>query len=361
MIPMKIQSSRSSYEVVFSWNFRTQLDPTLRAGDFLIIDDNVARLHASRLDDLRAQFPHCLLIPSEAQKSYLGVQPMIEQLIRRGFRKNHRLVAIGGGITQDVTAFIASVLYRGVDWIFVPTNLLSQCDSCIGSKTSINFGEYKNQLGGFYPPHLIINDQSFLETLPRDEIRSGMGEMLHYYLLTGRDDFVRLDREYAAAFTDREVLRGLIHRSLEIKRAMIETDEFDTGPRNVFNYGHSFGHALESYTNYAIPHGIAVSFGMDIANWVSVALGLLSPAMADEMRGLLERNWRPTNPGSIDVPSYIDLLRKDKKNRDGDIRVILTRGMGDMFITKIVPDAVVRDVIAVCFSYYRQVPKEPIS
>ena len=247
-------------------------------------------------------------------------------------------------------------LYRGVGWIFVPTSLLAQCDSCIGSKTSINFGPFKNQIGGFYPPALIINDLGFLDTLSREELRSGLGEMMHYFLLTSRADFERLQREYDQALVDREVLRGLLRRSLEIKREMIERDEFDEGPRNVFNYGHSFGHALESYTEFAIPHGIAICFGMDLANQISVALGLLPPKEAAEMRALLERNWRPTIPGEIDLERYLSLLRKDKKNVGSDVRVILSRGLGDMFITKVPLDEALKSVIARCFEYYRGEP-----
>lgn len=351
---LTIRSYRSRYEVRFVEDFASPLKAELRSGDFLIIDENIARLHAPRLDAFRRDYPHILLAPAETQKSYQGVEPIIDHLIRSGLRKNHRLVAIGGGITQDVTAFIASILYRGVAWIFVPTNLLSQCDSCIGSKTSINFGTFKNQIGGFHPPALILNDLSWLDTLPRDEFRSGLGEMFHYFLLTGRPDFERVSREYDRAFTDRGVLRGLIRRSLEIKQAMIERDEFDEGPRNVFNYGHSFGHALESYTSYAIPHGIAICFGMDIANHVSSALGLITAAEASEMRVLLARNWFPTVPGAIDLDRYLDILRKDKKNVGNDVRVILTRGLGDMFLTKITLDEQVRAVIAGCFEHYRE-------
>lgn len=349
---MQIRSFRSEYRVLFSRDFASDLSTELRPGDFLIIDENIARLHAGRIDPLRSRQPHLLLRPDERQKSYQGLEPVIAHLMENGFRKNHRLVAIGGGITQDVTAFIASVLYRGVGWIFVPTNLLSQCDSCIGSKTSINFGTVKNQLGGFYPPRLVVNDDTFLDTLPRDEFRSGLGEMFHYFLLTGRPDFERAQREYDAAFTDRGVLRGLIRRSLEIKKAMIERDEFDEGPRNVFNYGHSFGHALEGYTQYAIPHGIAVCFGMDVANQISVALGLLDAGAAAEMRTLLERNWAPTRPGPVDLDRYFALLRQDKKNVDGDVRVILSRGLGDMFITRIPLDDRVRSVVGRCFAEY---------
>jgi 3-dehydroquinate synthase len=348
-----IKSFRSEYRLVFSEDFLADLRAELKPGDFLFIDSNIARLYAGKIDPLRAAFGHHILVPTEPQKSYQGIQPLIEELIQRGFRKNHRLVAIGGGITQDVTAFIASILYRGVGWIFVPTNLLSQCDSCIGSKTSINFGPYKNQIGGFYPPKLILNDMSFLETLPADEIRSGLGEMLHYFLLTSREDFEAIRDQYDLARTDRAVLCRFIRRSLEIKKAMIERDEFDEGPRNVFNYGHSFGHALESYTAFAIPHGIAVSFGMDIANHVSVALGYLSEAEAAEMRIVLERNWRPTVVGQVDMDRYLAILGKDKKNAGTDIRVILSRGLGRTFITRIPVNDLVKKTIEECFRYYQ--------
>ena len=201
---MQIRSYRSTYRVQFSTDFLADLQAELKPGDLLIIDENIARLYSAKIEKLRASYAHILLTPNEQQKSYQAVEPIIGQVIRQGFRKNHRLVAIGGGITQDVTAFIASILYRGVGWIFVPTSLLAQCDSCIGSKTSINFGPFKNQIGGFYPPALIINDLGFLDTLSREELRSGLGEMMHYFLLTSRADFERLQREYDQALVSRK-------------------------------------------------------------------------------------------------------------------------------------------------------------
>ena len=163
-------------------------------------------------------------------------------------------------------------MYRGVDWIFFPTTLLAQGDSCIGSKTSINFGKFKNQVGGFYPPVNIYIDLAFLATLKDIDIKSGLGEMCHYYIVAGEEDFMRYKREYDFALSDKNVLAGIIARSLEIKKGYIEIDEFDQKERQVFNYGHSFGHAIESLTDYRIPHGIAVSYGMDMANFISVKL-----------------------------------------------------------------------------------------
>ena len=258
---------------------------------------------------------------------------VIQAIIESGVKKNHRLVAIGGGIVQDITGFIASILYRGVDWLFYPTTLLAQCDSCIGSKTSINFGAYKNQLGGFYPPTEIVIDLNFIDTLPESAVLSGLGEMIHYFLVSGDDDFSRLKSDYARSLIDKSVMRDLVLRSLQIKHAMIEKDEFDRGPRQVFNYGHSFGHAIESLTSYRIPHGIAVSFGMDIANHLSVQLGYISEQQRQDMRELLAWNFSSTELSGITVEDFLDALSKDKKNVGSEFRVILTRGTGKMFKT----------------------------
>lgn len=321
------------YEVRFEEDFTSRLQESLSEGDFLIVDANVGDLYGPRLQPFLQQWRHVIVEPSEEQKSYSELAWVIQAIIESGVKKNHRLVAIGGGIIQDITGFIASILYRGVDWLFYPTTLLAQCDSCIGSKTSINFGPYKNQLGGFYPPTEIVIDLNFVDTLPASAVLSGLGEMIHYYLVSGDDDFHRLKSDYARSLTDKKVLRDLVLRSLQIKHAMIEKDEFDRGPRQVFNYGHSFGHAIESLTNYRIPHGIAVSFGMDIANHLSVQLGYITEEQRQDMRELLAWNFSSTELSGITVDEFLDALSKDKKNVGSEFRVILTRGPGHMFKT----------------------------
>jgi len=328
---LTIKSRFRDYTVHFTSAFDDCLRADLRQGDVVILDRAVRRAHGARLDAALAGHTVLEIDATEDQKGYHRIGELIEQLIERGFRKQNRLVAIGGGITQDATAFIASVLYRGVDWLFYPTTLLAQGDSCIGSKTSVNFGKFKNQLGGFYPPARIVIDPVFLTTLPAAEVRSGLGEMAHYFLIGGEADFVRFSADLGPALATGETIGGLIQRSLEIKRAMVERDEFDTGPRQIFNYGHTFGHALESLTQYRIPHGIAVSYGMDLANLVSVKLGLLDAGTRTRARATLERIWSGTPIGAVDLPAYEKALLKDKKNADGQLGLILTRGFGEMF------------------------------
>ena len=330
---LSVVSSKHTYNVRFEDDFALALSNHIGDGDVVTVDANVFKIYENEIAPLLKTVQFYMIDASENQKSYNGVESLIDYLLENGFRKNNRLIAIGGGITQDITAFTASIMFRGVDWIFYPTTLLAQCDSCIGSKTSINFGEYKNQLGGFYPPKEIVIDLKFLNTLSPLDFRSGMGEMLHYYLISGEDDFELIFRKYDSAFHDKTVLEELIYHSLDFKRSYVERDEFDQGPRNVFNYGHSFGHAIESLTKYAVPHGIAVSIGMDMANYISMKLGYISPGLRDRMRILLKKNWGQTTLKDIKLDDFINALRKDKKAVGSEIHVILTRGLGKMFKT----------------------------
>ena len=327
----QVKSIVHDYQVQFIDNTKLSLIHELREDDFIIIDQTVKQLYSVEFDEICENFQYILINASEKQKSYQELIPIIQHLIESGFRKNHRLVGIGGGITQDITAFTSSILYRGVDWLFYPTTLLAQGDSCIGSKTSINFGIYKNQIGGFYPPNKILINPSFINTLKEAELKSGLGEMCHYFIVAGENDFERFKKEYDAALIDKKILSGIIARSLEIKKSYIEIDEFDRNERQVFNYGHSFGHAIESLTNYKIPHGIAVSFGMDISNFLSVKLGYIPVEIRNNIRELLKKIWTGYNIGDIPLENFLIALSKDKKNVGEKLGLILNKGYGKIF------------------------------
>lgn len=332
MFDFTVRSYLREYDVAFPENLRQALESEVKPGDYVVVDQNVRRLHAENIDPILENLNYFEVEATEERKSYLGIEPVMKNIIQSGFRRGNRLIAIGGGIVQDITAFISSVLYRGVEWIFFPTTLLAQADSCIGSKTSINFGPYKNQLGGFYPPSRINICVSFLQTLPEGDLLSGLGEMCHYYLIAGEDDFKWFSHQFdAACAKDVAVLEEVTHRSLMVKKPMVEKDEFDRGERQVFNYGHSFGHAVESLTNYRIPHGIAVAYGMDMANYVSEKLGLLQPGMRGEARAFLKKVWNLYPIDDVSAEVMIEALGTDKKNAGNQLGLILTRGYGDMF------------------------------
>lgn len=348
----EVQSYRGPYQVRFTEDLAAELSEMLSERDRIVIDARVADLYESRLSGICSRAETRRIVPTEQEKSYEAIGETLRWLIESGFKRSGRIIGVGGGIIQDIVAFSASILFRGVDWIFVPTNLLSQCDSCIGSKTSVNFASYKNQLGGFHPPRRILIDLGFLDTLGEMEIRSGIGEMLHYFLIDGRASFQHISTVFDKALVDRAVLGELIYRSLSIKKQMIELDEFDRGPRNIFNFGHSFGHALESYTNYSLPHGIAVSYGMDMACRLSWRLGYLREEEFAEVRALLTRNWVGFPAGPHDLERFLGIMAKDKKNVDAQLRLILTRGLGNMFVERRAVDETFRENLMHCFSHY---------
>ena len=328
---MRIKSSIRDYELKIIENFKEYLEDVYNKGDYIIIDEKVFNLFQNQFESEIWKSRLIKIKAEEETKSYLKIANIIETLIDSGFKKNNTLIAIGGGITQDTTAFIASILYRGVDWVFFPTTLLAQGDSCIGSKTSINFGKYKNQIGNFYSPREIYIDLKFLKTLDERDIVSGLGEIAHYFLVASEEDFQRFKRDYPIVRQDDEVLKKLLLRSLEIKKSYIEIDEFDKKERQVFNYGHSFGHAIESLTNYEIPHGVAVSIGMDIANYMSVKYGYMKKEKREEIREVLRQIWKGYTLENINLFDMESALRKDKKNKGNLLGLILSRGPGKTF------------------------------
>tara|TARA_B100001175_G_C19513872_1_gene645801 strand:+ start:3994 stop:5079 length:1086 start_codon:yes stop_codon:yes gene_type:complete len=326
---INIKSRLYPYSISFTNKIKEDLEKTVQLGDILIVDEFILNSYKSIFINIKNDI--ISVQPNEKEKSYLALEKIINQLVSNGFRKNNTLIAIGGGIIQDITSFIAFILYRGVSWVFFPTNLLSQCDSCIGSKLSINLGAYKNLLGGFYPPKEIYIDTKFLKTLNNKDILSGLGEMLHYFLISGQKDTKLFKDKVLGVKNNLSEIDRLIYRSLQIKKAMIEIDEFDIGPRNVFNYGHTFGHALESVTNYVIPHGIAVSYGIDLANYISVKLGFLGKQERNEMREICEEIFLTSPLPLIKKNDYKNALKKDKKNIKNKIGLILSKGVGLKF------------------------------
>lgn len=269
---------------------------------------------------------------TESQKSFENLGWIFSRLLEGGFRRDCEILAIGGGVIQDIACFVSSVLLRGARWHLIPTTLLAQCDSCIGSKSSINIGKFKNQIGNFYPPHGVALVPQMLATLSRDDIRSGLGEAIKLHLLSSEKDLRHLQSLLSGLPDDRENLREIVWSSLRIKQRYIEEDEFDKGIRNILNYGHTFGHAYESVTQYGIPHGIAVSLGVATATFVSEKLALAPKGSYEEIGQFLKPWYEPfqTMIKQADIESIIAAMKLDKKNTSGKMNCILTKGFGRM-------------------------------
>lgn len=332
---LEIKSRVRDYSVLFTDNFRDSL--VKDAGEkrcFFIIDSSVHRLYHEQLQDVLAHGTLLVVDAIEDNKSLDYVKTVIEFLLDNNIKRNDRLIALGGGIIQDIAGFVSSILFRGIEWFFYPTTLLAQCDSCIGSKTSLNVDEFKNQLGTFYPPYHIVLDVNFLKTLSIADIRSGLGEIIKVHLLDGPDSLEYICSKYDH-FSEPNVIKDLIFRSLRIKKTIIEKDEFDKDYRNILNYGHTFGHAIESITDYRVSHGQAVTAGMDMENYISFRLQILPEVSFDSMRVPIMKNYPDFQFREEYIGPLLVALSKDKKNVDENLTVILTKGAGEMLKMKI--------------------------
>jgi 3-dehydroquinate synthase len=308
-------------------------------GAHFLVDENVAKQYPEKLKSVLGNSNLILIEATEFKKSFNEIGQVIDKLVNNNVRRNQLLVGIGGGITQDITCFISSILLRGISWVYIPTTLLSQADSCIGSKSSINIDAGKNILGTFNPPLNIYIWPDFLATLRPEEILSGIGEIIKVHAIDSVTSFNQLALDYDRMLVDSSVLVSYIKNALLIKKKFIEIDEFDRGVRNIFNYGHSFGHAIEAATNFSVPHGIAVTIGMDMANFIAFKRGLLSEENLWRMQQLLIKNYSFFSKVNVPIDALMAALMKDKKNVATHLRLILPAGDSvKMGIVEVAPD-----------------------
>ncbi|EKD74046.1 MAG: hypothetical protein ACD_45C00099G0002 [uncultured bacterium] len=313
---LNIHSHKGPYQVYFSEMMTLDvLDDEVLQSSHFIIDKKIAEIYNKKLKKI-INLPSTLLIEAIEQNKSLDQFPQyVEHFVKHKIRRNHCLIALGGGIIQDITCFLASTILRGVHWWFYPTTLLSQADSCIGSKSSVNCGNIKNILGTYNPPKQIYICAEFINSLDHVDVRSGVGEMLKVHAIDSVESFDQIARDYEKLFINFSIMLNYVYRSLVIKKNIIEQDEFDQGVRNVMNYGHTFGHAIESATKYQIPHGVAVTIGMDIANYVSAEFGYGVQEYFHRMHPTLKKNYHQFVDTEISIQPFIDAISKDKKNR----------------------------------------------
>lgn len=303
---MVIESHPESYRVTFekaNLNFENH--------QVVLVDSNVKELYDINHDKLIS------IVANEQNKSIETVLMICEQLLDCGFDKGNQLVVIGGGILQDIGAFVSKMFKRGIDWTFMPTTLLSQCDSCIGGKTALNFKDYKNQLALFSAPQKVIIDTNFLSTLSETDILSGHGEIVKLFLLGG-DSYVEM--------FDNLTIEEKIFHSLAIKKSVIEKDEFETLERKSLNYGHSFGHSIESVMNYEISHGEAVLLGIEIINRLF--------DQNTQITNMVEKFTSLSRLNGCDMNKVYEATKTDKKVKNGIISLVVVPSPG---LTKFIP------------------------
>jgi 3-dehydroquinate synthase len=263
----KINSSISNYQVLISKTKVLKMVDDKEA--VFIIDRKVASLYKNLFPDT----PRKILInATEKNKDLTQIPQIFSKLKKLSFNKEQKIICVGGGILQDLATFIASVYMRGVDWEYYPTTLLSMVDSCLGGKSSINLSPYKNLIGNFHPPSKISVLPQFIDTLSSEDKISGLLEALKILYANKKNiPSMYLKPDSTVSLKDNKYYYKIITDSLLTKKQFIEEDEFDQGIRKLLNFGHTFGHALESISSYKITHGVAVGYGMLAAiNYVKI-------------------------------------------------------------------------------------------
>ncbi|HEU5382752.1 MAG TPA: 3-dehydroquinate synthase [Ktedonobacteraceae bacterium] len=349
-------------QATIAWGSFCQLPEALRAVKaqrrvFIVTDASVGALYADAVCALlehQGLEPHVFTVPTgEVSKSFTCLQSALDWLVELRAERSEPVVALGGGVVGDLTGFVASCYQRGVPLIQLPTTLLAQVDSAIGGKTGINHARGKNLIGAYYQPELIFVDPAMLLTLPERVYREGWAEIVKYGVILDAELFALLeDRLPDLQRRDADLLTSVVARCIRLKMDVVQGDERDSGLRNLLNYGHTFGHALEAITEYgAWLHGEAVSIGMEVAGNLAVMRGLITQDDLTRQRNLLTAIGLPDACPGVDGEAILAAMQHDKKVRDGRTRWILPTSIGQAQIYSDVPLEQVREAVAaVCQS-----------
>ena len=340
---MLIHSKFKEYEVRMQSDltFLRELVKTPNAE--FVIDEKVYGLYKSYFTGI----PEERLFLVEATEEHKVIDTALaicEKMTEIPAKRNAHLVSVGGGIIQDITGFVANVLYRGIPWTFVPTTLLASCDSCIGGKTSLNYKKYKNLLGTFYPPDALYICPAFFQTLSERDFESGLGEVVKFNIMAGEAGLRNIEDNIDLLLArDEACLQTFVSSSLAFKKDFIEVDEFDRGERIKLNFAHTFGHAIETVTQYDIPHGTAVAIGMMMANHIAVQRGLLDAETVRRSEQVLLRVIHiDIDLNDYPLEQFIGAMRKDKKQTSDQLTAVLMTNIAKDL--KIVHDVQVDEV-----------------
>ena len=336
------------YPIYFEDGFEKLADAIRTEGlenrNFCIVTDtNVAPLYAAEVQKVLSPVASKISVftfeAGEKSKNLNTVQQLYKVLIEEKLDRKSLIIALGGGVVGDLTGFGAATYLRGIDFIQVPTTLLSQVDSSVGGKTGVDFQQYKNMVGAFHQPRLVYMNLSALNTLPQKEFACGMGEILKTGLICDGEFFRFIcANQKTIQELDYTLLSQMIRRCCEIKAGVVERDPKEQGERALLNLGHTVGHAVEKLKNFQLLHGQCVGLGLVAAAYLSMQRGLLTQEEYNEIRNGCEAFHLPLAVDSLKAEEILAATKKDKKMEAGHIKFILMDGIGKSFIDKTVTD-----------------------
>ena len=296
----------------------------------VITDRTVFQLYHHLLEP----FPVIVLEPGEQTKTLQTIEMIVAKLLEKGIDRHSFLLGVGGGVVCDVTGFVATVFMRGIAFGFVSTSLLSQVDASIGGKNGVNFHSFKNIIGTFNHPQFILCDIEMLKTLPKEEIRSGWGEIIKHALIADETLFKRIEiaKEKDVFTIDKSFYEELIYRNIEIKTSIVRQDEKETGIRKQLNFGHTLGHAIEKISGRT--HGESVMHGMLFASWWSAQKKMIANNEFQRIKKLLEK-FKIAEKLPIDTSALMETVKKDKKRNGEAIDFVFLSGMGKAHVKSV--------------------------
>lgn len=336
------------YDIVYRRNFNDlpvflqQLNSNHRR-ICIVTESNVASFYLEQVTSIIE--PYCkectsFVFPEgELSKNLDTVKKLYEHLILSHFDRNDLLIALGGGVVGDLTGFTAATYLRGIDFIQIPTSLLSQVDSSIGGKTGVDFDSYKNMVGAFHQPKLVYMNLSTLLTLSERQFCSGLGEIIKHGLIKDNAYYMWI-RENFDAIRQRniDILKELVFKSCNIKRLVVEEDPNEKGDRALLNFGHTLGHAIEKIMDFKLFHGECVALGCILAAIISKNKQLISEEDVNDIRASFDAFHFQNLPSDIDVKEVINITKNDKKMSAGTIKFILLKKIGEAYIDLTVSD-----------------------
>src|SRR5258706_9817893 len=316
----------------------------------IVSDSRVGPLHRKALEAslTAAGFESTLAtIPTgETYKTLEYLLPVYDQLLSAKIERSTTILALGGGVIGDMASFAAATLLRGVPFVQIPTTLLAMVDASVGGKTGINHAVGKNLIGAFHQPIAVLIDPAVLKTLPARELRGGLAECIKHDCIRDADGFARLEQQIGRALAlDIDYLADLIAHNVAIKAQVVEADTFERGERAHLNFGHTFGHAIETISQYQYSHGESIALGMTAAAYTSQKLGLIDEPSRHRIINLIEAAGLPTRGMKLDPQSVIDAMCFDKKVSAGRIRFILLDRIGRALIRDDVPLELAKEAI----------------
>ena len=316
----------------------------------VVSDETVAPLYLDQLlAVLTGMRVTCQILPcGEDTKNLHTVTQLFDTMLEASCSRSVTVIALGGGVIGDIAGFVAACYHRGVEYLQVPTTLLAQVDSAVGGKTGINHALGKNMIGAFHQPRCVISDIDTLATLESRQVSAGIAEVLKYALIRDANFFAWLSEHMSALLVcDRDTLTETIIACCRIKAELVAADERETGDRALLNLGHTFGHAIETATGYGEwLHGEAVAVGMVLAAEMSQRLGWLGSHEVDQIRELLVRAGLPVDPPpEMTAEDFLRHMTRDKKVRDGRIRLVLLKSIGRAKLVSDYPDSVLHEVL----------------